>query len=188
MGRQKSAPLLSGLKMVANGMDWQQAFLANPGCGTWATFRRAAIEQQSDADAAAAAAEPDPPPPPETAARPAPKRTQADTAASHRTGPKVSVETHQTQVAQSNERAWWKQYCEAHMAATTEYCRYVKANKRSRWLLQVGKPLARGGRRRVTGRVGWRLCRRAAICTELYCTGCLYGRLYGCVPLLLYMC
>ena len=36
MGRQKSAPLVSALKMVANGMDWQQkrTSLANPGCGT----------------------------------------------------------------------------------------------------------------------------------------------------------
>ena len=106
MGRQKSAALVSALKMVANDMDWQQAYLANPGCGTWANFNRAAKAQQSDADAAAAAAEPDPPPPPETAARPALKRTRADTAASHRTGPKVTVETrqttHQTQVAKSN--------------------------------------------------------------------------------------
>lgn len=110
MGRQKSSPLVKGLKMAQNGMDWQQAFLANPGCGTWENFRRAAKAQQSAAEAAAAKAEPDPPPPPETAARPAPKRTRADTAASHRKGPKVSVETrqttHQTQVAQSNERAW----------------------------------------------------------------------------------
>ena len=46
MSRHKSAPLESSLQMVANGMAWQQAFLANPGCGTWANFRRAAKAQE----------------------------------------------------------------------------------------------------------------------------------------------
>ena len=33
MGRSKDPQLVKALRMAANGMEWQQAYLANPGCG-----------------------------------------------------------------------------------------------------------------------------------------------------------
>ena len=51
MGRSKDPQLVKALRMAANGMEWQQAYLANPGCGPWANLRRAAQAQQKAADA-----------------------------------------------------------------------------------------------------------------------------------------